>query len=71
MSTQPARVRAYARELLAVWDRLYDQRDIRRRAAAAIFTLASGPFRVQTLDWPGETASRIALAQTWLDSARR
>ncbi|HLU52674.1 MAG TPA: phosphotransferase [Acidimicrobiia bacterium] len=71
MSSRPVRVRAYARELLEVWDRLYDPRDIRRRAAAALFTLASGPFRVQTLDWPGETASRIALAQTWLDSARR
>ncbi len=70
MSTRPARVRAYTQELLEIWDRLHDPRDIRRRAAAALFTLASGPFRVQAPDWPGETAARIALARSWLERAR-
>lgn len=71
MSSQPQRVGRYARSLLDVWDRLYDPPDIRRRAAAALFTLASGPFRVQTADWPAETAARITLAQRWLESAQR
>ena len=70
MSSQPERVRLYARSLVAHWDRLYDPADIRRRAAATLFTLATGPFRVQSADWPGETARRIALAQQWLDSSR-
>lgn len=71
MSSQPQRVVDYARSLLNLWDRIYDPSDIRRRAAATLFTLASGPFRVQTADWPGETADRIALAHRWLESARR
>ncbi|MFP3913822.1 MAG: aminoglycoside phosphotransferase family protein [Actinomycetota bacterium] len=71
MSSQPERVRDFARSLLAIWDRLYDPSDIRRRAAATLFTLASGPFRVQTADWPGATADRIALAHRWLESAGR
>lgn len=71
MSSQPRRVVEYARSLLEVWDRIYDPSDLRRRAAATLFTLASGPFRVQTADWPAETADRIALAQRWLESARR
>lgn len=71
MSSRPERVATFARSLLAVWDRLYDPSDIRRRAAATLFTLAAGPFRVQTADWPGETAARIELAHRWLDSARR
>lgn len=71
MSSQPQRVVDYARSLLNVWDRIYDPSDIRRRAAATLFTLASGPFRVQTADWPGETANRITLAHRWLESAHR
>lgn len=71
MSSQPERVRSYARSLLDLWDQIYDPADIRRRAAAALFTLASGPFRVQTADWPGETAARVTLAHRWLLSARQ
>jgi hypothetical protein len=71
ISLQPERVRRYAHSLIALWDQMYDPGDIRRRAAATLFTLATGPFRVQTADWPGETSRRIALALRWLDSARR
>jgi hypothetical protein len=71
MSLQPERVRRYAQSLIGLWDQMYDPGDIRRRAAATLFTLATGPFRVQTADWPGETSHRITLAQRWLDSARR
>lgn len=69
MSSQPERVRSYAQSLIALWDHMYDPADIRRRAAATLLTLATGPFRVQTADWPGETSHRIGLAQRWLDSA--
>lgn len=71
MSSQPERVRGFARSLLDRWDRIYDPYDIRRRAAATLFTLASGPFRVQTADWPGETGERIALATRWMESSHR
>lgn len=71
MSAHPQRVQEFAKDLLTLWDRLYDAADIRRRAAATLFTLATGPFRVQTADWPGETAQRIELAHRWLESAAR
>lgn len=71
MSAQPLRVQAFAKSLIDAWDRVYDPVDIRRRAAATLFSLATGPFRVQTADWPGETNRRIALALQWLESARR
>ncbi|MGH8911598.1 MAG: aminoglycoside phosphotransferase family protein [Acidimicrobiia bacterium] len=71
MSSQPARVRHYAQSLLTMWDRMYDPVDIRRRAAATLFTLATGSCRVQAADWPGETVQRLALAHRWLESARR
>src|SRR5690606_27223066 len=71
MSSQPERVASYARELLDWWDTRYDPADIRRRAAATLLTLATGPFRVQTADWPGETRARVALAHSWLDRSGR
>lgn len=71
MSAQPARVNEFARSLLAIWDVTHDPYDIRRRAAATLFSLATGPFRVQTVDWPGETVNRIEMAHEWLASAHR
>jgi len=68
---QSERVRIFASSLLDLWDRMYEPADIRRRAAATLFTLATGPFRVQSADWPGETTDRISMAHRWLESAHR
>src|SRR5690606_34941354 len=71
MSSQAERAGSYLAGLLEVWDETHDPSDIRRRAAATLLTLATGPFRVQTADWPGETRARVALAHEWLDRAGR
>jgi hypothetical protein len=34
-----------------------------------ILSLATGPFRVQSADWPEETAQRVSLASMWAASA--
>lgn len=69
LSAQPERVRGYAESLLAMWDRIVDPVDLRRRAAAVHLTLAPGAFRVQTADWPAETLARIDMAERWIESA--
>lgn len=69
LSGQPERVRSYAESLLAMWDRVVDPVDLRRRVAAVHLTLAPGAFRVQTADWPSETLARIEMAERWVQSA--
>lgn len=71
MSHQPGRVNGYASQLLRRWDAGLDPVDLRRRVAAVILGLATGPFRVQTAHWPADTAARIALATRWMESADR
>lgn len=71
MSRQPDRVRRLGAELIEIWDQVLDPVDLRRTAAAAVLALATGPFRVQTADWPHETAERIAIAEEWQASAQR
>lgn len=68
-SKEPGRVRDYARELLAISDAVVPPPLLRNRIAAAILGLATGPFRVQSPNWPAETEQRIALAEEWLASA--
>jgi hypothetical protein len=34
-----------------------------------VLGLATGPFRVQSADWPQETADRISIAEQWVQSA--
>lgn len=70
-SPEPIRVREYARQLLAIADRLHDPASLRRRISAVVLGLATGPFRVQTPNWPAETLERITLAERWNDSADR
>jgi len=65
------RIREYAGSLLRTWDRMVDPADLRRRAAAIVLGLATGPFRVQRADWPVGTRQRIELAERWVESARR
>jgi hypothetical protein len=69
MSRQPERVRGLGSSLVELWDGLVDPADLRRRAAAVILSLATGPFRVQSADWPEETAQRVSLASMWAASA--
>jgi hypothetical protein len=71
ISTQPERTRRLGSRFLAEWDRRFDPTDLRRRAAAVILSLATGPFRVQSPAWPEETRRRIRLAESWLAGARR
>jgi hypothetical protein len=67
----PSRIRDYASGLLRMWDRMVDPSDLRRRAAAVVLGLATGPFRVQRPDWPVGTRQRIDIAERWVDSARK
>ena len=71
MSRQPERVRKLGSELIQIWDALVDPIDLRLRTAAVVLSLATGPFRVQTAAWPGETAERVAIAARWVEDARR
>lgn len=65
------RVDGYARSLLRVWDAELDPGDLRRRAAATVLGLATGPFRVQSPGWPSEVGARLDLAARWIDSRER
>ncbi|MGI5939790.1 MAG: hypothetical protein ACOX8V_03745 [Thermoleophilia bacterium] len=65
----PDRVYKYANDLLRRWDRTTDPVDLRRRTAAVIMGLATGPFRVQQENWPDEVRRRLTIADRWLDSA--
>lgn len=54
---------------LPVFDRHVDPAQLRVRAAGVALSLATGPHRVQDPDWEAETATRVALAERWLDAA--
>ena len=71
ISPQPERIKAYGNALLRIWDTMVDPVDLRRRAAAMAFMLSTGPFRVQTPNWPDDIAVRVAIAELWAESARR
>jgi hypothetical protein len=62
---------SHAEAALRLFEQRSDPVDLRRRAAAVILGLATGPFRVQSAAWPTETRRRIALAGRWLESADR
>ena len=72
--SDPARARRiedYASSLLGRWDGMLDPSDLRRRTAAAVLGLATGPFRVQREDWPTATLRRIEMAERWMESSDR
>lgn len=66
-----ARVTAMAQALVRCWDRSLDAARLRRRVAAAIAALATGPFRVQRRGWADAVNRRLALAESWAESAHR
>lgn len=65
LAPNPARVAAYAARLQQLWEAEVDPADLRRRTAARLLGLASGPFRVQQRDWPHLVEARLALAEQW------
>jgi len=66
----PKAVLGFAHHLNRIWDRIVDPVDLRRRTAAVILGLATGPFRVQLANWPEATRHRIDSAVQWLESSR-
>ncbi len=67
----PAEVMKFAANLNRHWDSSLDPVDLRRRTAAVVLGLATGPFRVQSPGWVAETRERIDAAVKWTESARR
>jgi len=64
------RVEAYGTELLEAFETLVDPVELRRRAAAVLFGLATGPFRMQQPNWETETRKYLDLVEAWLASAK-
>jgi hypothetical protein len=71
VSGQPNAIEAYIAELLNHFDRITDPAVLRLRVAAVVLGLASGPFRVQSPNWPDETLRRLALVQQWIADSQR
>jgi hypothetical protein len=63
----PAATR-YVDEALPVMAAQVDPADLRRRMAAVVVGLATGPYRVQQPGWPEACRRRIALAEHWVDA---
>ncbi|MEX1178286.1 MAG: hypothetical protein WEB09_07475 [Nitriliruptor sp.] len=63
------RVRDYAAQVAAAYERLLDPRDLARGVAGAWLGLATGPYRVQDAGWERFTRGRIARAAAWADRA--
>lgn len=67
---RPTLVKRYGAALLAYGERSHDPADLRRRIAAAVLGLATGPFRVLEARWPENTLRRLDLASAWLTNPR-
>jgi hypothetical protein len=60
-----------ARGLNRHWDTIFDPIALRLSTACTVLGLATGPFRVQSPRWRGETLARIEVAEQWVHSAHR
>jgi hypothetical protein len=60
-----------ARKLNQLWDTIFDPVQLRISTAAVVLGLATGPFRVQSPNWPDETRARIDAAEQWVESAHQ
>lgn len=69
VSGQSQAIDAYVADLLTHFDLITDPSALRMRVAAVVLGLATGPFRVQSADWPEETLRRLALARQWIAAA--
>jgi hypothetical protein len=63
----PERIEAFTDELMKHWTDRVDRGEIKRRQAAVMLGLATGPFRVQQEGWPGLVRQRIIRAEQSLD----
>lgn len=61
----------YAAQLTEHFDTLVSPQLLRTKVAATIFGLATGPFRVQEVEWPDATKRRLDLTQQWLERSRQ
>lgn len=59
----------YGTVLTKHFDKAVDPATLRRKVAAAVLGLATGPFRANVVRWAAQTERRIALAERWVASA--
>jgi len=70
-SDRPRQIRRFGAALLAHAEAHHPRAVLRRRIAAAVVSLATGPFRVMEAGWPTNTARRLDLAAEWLGGVER
>ncbi|HET9202929.1 MAG TPA: phosphotransferase [Acidimicrobiia bacterium] len=66
MTDRPRQVRRFGAGLLSHAEILHPRPVLRRRIAAAVLGLATGPFRVLEANWEANTARRLDLAIQWM-----
>jgi aminoglycoside phosphotransferase len=71
MSDRPRQIRRFGAALLAHAERHHPRAVLRRRIAAGVVGLATGPFRVMEAGWENNTVRRLDLAAEWLAGADR
>lgn len=71
ISHERAHLERHAAGLVRAFDESVDPVELRRRTAAVVVGLATGPFRTQERGWRQATRARIALAERWAASAER
>ena len=69
MTDRPRQVRRFGASLLAHAETLHPRPVLRRRIAAAVLGLATGPFRVLEANWEANTNRRLDLAIEWIRGA--
>ena len=70
LSANPAPIEEYTARLLEYFDSRVDPAVLRSRTAFIIVGLATGPFRVQAIDWRQDTERRLRLALDWANAAK-
>jgi aminoglycoside phosphotransferase len=71
MSDRPRQVKRFGAALLAHAEDRHPRAVLRRRVAAAVIGLATGPFRVMESNWANNTNRRLDLAAEWLAGVDR
>lgn len=71
MSDRPRNFKRYGADLLAHAEQHHSPRQLRPRIAAAVISLATGPFRVLERGWQQNTRRRLDLAGEWINGLDR